>query len=189
MAHITNVPYIDSTNIDYLMSCLSSSLYTKYGNSLESFNILVVGGSALALKYSYRATVDIDADIAFKHELSSCIQSIASANNIPNDWINQDFIKSSSYSRRLWTNAIYYKTFGFINVYVVSDIDQLCMKMISARPKDVSDALFLCERLIANGVGFNNIDSEFYYLYGDTVHPDQRLLKRVKKIFKQYNLL
>lgn len=83
MAHISNVPYINNTNIDYLISSLNNALYMKYGNSLESFNILVVGGSALALKYSYRATVDIDADITFKYELSSCIQSIACANNIP----------------------------------------------------------------------------------------------------------
>lgn len=87
MAHITEIPYINNQNIDYLIRCLSDSVQIKYGN-IENFNILIVGGSALALKYAYRSTVDIDADINFRSEISSCIDSIAVSNSIPKDWIN-----------------------------------------------------------------------------------------------------
>ena len=108
MAHITETPYISNQNIDYLIMCLSNAIQIKYGSNIENFDILVVGGSALALKYAYRSTVDIDADIKFRNEITSCINSIALSNNIPKDWINQDFTKSPSY-RRIWSNALYYK--------------------------------------------------------------------------------
>lgn len=49
MAHITEIPYINNQNIDYLIRCLSDSVQIKHGN-IENFNILIVGGSALALK-------------------------------------------------------------------------------------------------------------------------------------------
>lgn len=133
MAHLTNVPYINNLNIDYLVNCLNNELLYRYGSNLSSFDILIVGGAALALKYAYRSTVDIDADIRFQHELTSSINQVAMKNNIPIDWINQEFMKSTSYSRNLWKNAIYYKSFGFINVYVVCDLDQLCMKAVSGR--------------------------------------------------------
>lgn len=189
MAHITETPYINSQNIDYLIMCLSNAIQIKYGNNIENFDILIVGGSALALKYAYRSTVDIDADIKFRSEITSCIDSIAASNNIPNDWINQDFTKSPSYSRRIWSNALYYKTIGIINIFVVSDIDQLCMKLVAGRTKDVIDAIYLSERLISSGVVFSVVEHEYKYLYGDYIKPSQRLLSRVKKLFKRAGML
>lgn len=188
MAHITEIPYINNQNIDYLIRCLSDSVQIKYGN-IENFNILIVGGSALALKYAYRSTVDIDADINFRSEISSCIDSIAVSNSIPKDWINQDFTKSNSYSRRLWTHALPYKTIGIINVFVVSDVDQLCMKLVAGRAKDTIDAVYLSEKLTEAVVVYSVVEAEYTYLYGDYVKQNQRLLSRVKKIFKKANML
>lgn len=189
MAHITETPYISNQNIDYLIMCLSNAIQIKYGSNIENFDILIVGGSALALKYAYRSTVDIDADIKFRNEITSCINSIALSNNIPKDWINQDFTKSPSYSRRIWSNALYYKTIGIINVFVVSDIDQLCMKLVAGRTKDAIDAIYLSEKLIASGVVFSTVEFEYKYLYGDYIKPNQRLLSRVKKLFKRAGML
>lgn len=73
MVHSTDIPYIDRGNIDYLILELSNSLFRKYSNSLVDFNILIVGGSALALKHGFRSTVDIDADLRFRNEITSCI--------------------------------------------------------------------------------------------------------------------
>lgn len=99
--HKTDIPYINNSNIVALIAQLYVELYNKYGESLPEIRVLVVGGSALALKYAFRSTVDIDADIRFSGEITSSINRVAVNNNIPNDWINQDFMKSESYSRRI----------------------------------------------------------------------------------------
>lgn len=189
MAHLTDVPYISFDNIDYLIGCLNEVLIKKYQAKLQHFKILVVGGSALALKYNYRSTVDIDADIKFQSEITSSIHEVARINNIPTDWINQDFVKSESYSRRLWEHAIPYKTIGFIDVFVVSDLDQLCMKLVSGRAKDKKDALFLSTNVIQQGITFSDLTNEFKFLYGDYIKPNSRFLSAVKRMFKRANLL
>ena len=108
---------------------LAEKLLDRYRNTVGSIKILIVSGSALVLKYNFRATVDIDTDIKFRHSLKGSIDNVAKYYNIPSDWINQDFCKSTSYSKKLWDNAIPVDVLrGFMEIYVVSDLDQLCMK-------------------------------------------------------------
>lgn len=189
MAHITDIPYIDNTNIDYLISCLNTELVRKYQNNISGFDILVVGGAALALKYAYRSTVDIDADIRFQREITSSINNVAKLNNIPTDWINQDFMKSASYSRNLWMHAIPYKSFGYINTYIVNDLDQLCMKAVSGRVKDVPDIVFLCDKVMNMGIRYSDFIIEFKFLYSDVVAQNERAKKRIYKEFKRKHML
>ena len=51
-------------------------------------SVLIVGGSALALKYNCRGTVDIDADISYSGAISNSIRQVANLCNIPIDWLN-----------------------------------------------------------------------------------------------------
>ena len=69
--------------------------------------MLIVGGAALALKYNFRMTVDIDADIDFTGAITDAINAAVYANNIPTDWLNWGFMNTYSYSRCLWNNAIF----------------------------------------------------------------------------------
>ena len=191
MAHKTNVPYLNNSNIIPLVTQLYNELLNKYGNTLPFIKILIVGGSALSLKYSFRATVDIDADISFGGEIQSIINKIAVDNNIPNDWINQDFMKSNSYSRRLWENAIWYNLkyppSNLFHVYVVNDLDQLCMKATAGRDKDKIDIRFLIEKLVMQGYTYQNYLNEFKYLYRGTVKENPKVQGLIKRIFKSYN--
>lgn len=69
MAHVTNIPYISNSNIMLYLDKLAEVLNNKYGQHNINYNVLITGGSALALKYNFRATVDIDADITLGREL------------------------------------------------------------------------------------------------------------------------
>lgn len=179
MAHLTTVKYINKENICIFLDRFALELSKKYSMA-EPVNILIVGGSALALKYEFRSTVDIDADIRFNKLVSESINSVASYYNIPKDWINQDFMKSESYSRRLWDNAIFYGNIrGIINAYVVSDVDQLCMKLTAGRAKDNKDIVFLTYNLERMGIGYSSILERFKYLYGDRVLPKKTALRMV----------
>lgn len=171
------------------LSDLNKVLVQNYSNTLSSFDILVVGGSALALKYNYRSTVDIDADIDFMRNITSSIQTVAKLRNIPTDWLNQDFVKAPSYSRRLRNKAVFYRQIGYINVYVVCNLDQLCMKMVSGRRKDFDDAEFLAEKVMLQNLHFSAVVENLKFLYGGTVEPDKKLTKRIQKLFKRRNML
>ena len=59
--HKTTVPYIYKDNIKWLVNEFLKEFDVKYPN--VSLKMLIVGGSALAIKYGIRGTVDIDADI------------------------------------------------------------------------------------------------------------------------------
>lgn len=191
--HQTNVPYINNTNILPLLSQLYVELHNKYGDSLFPIKVLVVGGSALALKYAFRSTVDIDADISFSGEITSSINKVAKNNNIPTDWINQDFMKSESYSRRIWDKAIpinmQFPPSNRFGVYVVNDLDQLCMKAITGRKKDRPDIKFLIEKVTQQGFTYRSYLSEFEYLYGDVVRENYNSKSFIRNLFKSYNAL
>lgn len=63
------------------------------------------------------------------------------------------------------------------------------MKLVAGRAKDTIDAVYLSEKLTKAGVVYSVVEAEYTYLYGDYVKPNQRLLSRVKKIFKKANML
>lgn len=65
MAHLTDIPYISGSNLMSFLTVFAEELYNYYKGNLPVVDILVVGGGAMAIKHSFRSTVDIDADIRF----------------------------------------------------------------------------------------------------------------------------
>lgn len=188
MGHLTDKPYIHHDNILPLISNLNVALCNQYGNQLKHFNMLIVGGAVLALKYNFRMTVDIDADIDFTGAITDAINAVAYANNIPTDWLNWGFMNTYSYSRRLWNNAIFVTAIGYINVYVVNDIDQLCMKAASGRTKDLKDIVFLTGKVCNSGITYSLFTKEFEFLYGDSTSIKYSVRKKVEQEFKKYKM-
>lgn len=178
--HEASIPYININNIEYLVDCFISEVVSKYGQAVE-LRMLIVGGSALALKYGFRTTVDIDTDIKCSHSVKGSINKTAEKLCIPSDFINEDFTRSKSYSKHLWENAILLKQYTQnISVYVVSDVDQLCMKIVSARRKDSKDIELLTEKVMAKGVKYRQIENRLKELYNGKVAVSARWLRYVK---------
>lgn len=178
--HQTDIPYIDKNNIGKFINSFISEVANKYGPTLE-LKMLIVGGSALAIKYGFRVTVDIDTDIKCNHSVKGSINKTAEKLGIPNDFINEDFTTSDSYSRKLWDNAILLKQYNAnISIYVVSDLDQLCMKIVSARIKDDADIRMLTEKVRANGVKYGQLENRLKELYKGKVAVSARWLRYVK---------
>lgn len=183
MAHLTNTPYLNSSNIIPLLNDFAISLKNIHRFSDVIVDVLVVGGSALALKHELRGTVDIDADVRFSYNISDSINIVAKYHNIPKDWLNQDFTKSDSYSIRLWQNAILYATLqGYMRIFVVSDLDQLCMKINSGRKKDMGDIEAICDRLLCT---YKDVEDRYRFLYGDLSTGKQKLFRFVKNSLKR----
>ena len=186
MAHLTTNKYLNSSNIMVYLNDFAVNMVNKYGYNI-SIPILIVGGSAIALKGGYRdATVDIDSYIKFNGNVSEAINYVANKNNIFPDWLNQDFAYSESYSRRLEDKAIFYKTLqGIVHIYLVCDIDQLCMKATAFRKKDLPDIKYLVCQCIKQGLVFDDFLNNFYYLYGDSVRLKLDAKDYIRKVFKK----
>lgn len=184
MAHMTDKPYINNGNIPVYLDKLAEMLLERYKTTVGRIKILIVGGSALALKYNFRTTVDIDTDIQFRHSLKGSIDNVAKFYNIPTDWINQDFRKSISYSKRLWDNAVPVSILrDFMEIYVVSDLDQLCMKIVAGRQKDDRDIVFLTAKLVSDGCNYDMFVQRYKYLYSESIVPNKSTLNEVRKMF------
>lgn len=178
--HEASIPYININNIEYLVDCFIIEVANKYGQAVE-LRMLIVGGSALALKYGFRSTVDIDTDIKCSHSVKGSINKAAEKLGVPSDFINEDFTRSKSYSKHLWENAMILKQYTpNISVYVVSDVDQLCMKIVSARRKDSNDIRMLTEKVRANGVKYGQLENRLKELYKGKVAVSARWLRYVK---------
>ena len=138
--HETTIPYIGKDNIQTFINEFINEVMMVNGINTE-LNMLIVGGLALDIKYGYRSTVDIDSEIRTRANIASCIKNVSQRLGIPKDFINEDFMKSHSYSRHLWDMAVLVYRVNSTSIYVVSDIDQLCMKIVSGRTKDINDIL------------------------------------------------
>lgn len=179
--HEVSIPYIDTKNIGYLINGFITEITNKYGPTLE-LNMLIAGGSAIVIKHKFRSTVDIDTDIKCNHAVKGSINKAAEKLGVPSDFMNEDFTKSNSYSRKLWDNAIHIKSYGRnINIYVVDDIDQLCMKIVSGRPKDDADIRMLTEKLKERGVKAVLVNNRLNELYGGRVSFSRKALSYVSR--------
>lgn len=167
MGHQTNIPYLKNKNIKIYLEELSKLLIK---HNLGEHNILIVGGAAMALrKNSKRTTVDIDICIREQNLLYECCIEISKKFNIPTDWINADVMHSESFSYNLFDTAIHYKTYNnILNVYVASDLDILCMKLISFREKDMNDIRILIKSVRKNNIKYKDFIDNFNRLYSNT---------------------
>lgn len=181
MAHETKIPFLNRDNITEYFESLSKEIEIA---GIGMHSILVVGGAAIALKHrEQRSTVDIDMCFREQNNLYRCCQKVALKYNLPDDWINADVMHSDSFSYELFRNAELYKEYGNnLRVFIVSDLDLYCMKLVSFRPKDVQDMVLLKEDLILKGVTVQNVRDNFVRLYGSEffLKNDSRKEKFVK---------
>ncbi len=186
MAHLFKEEYLYRENIDKYFEALAGKIKEA---GIGTHRILVVGGAAMALKYhDGRSTVDIDICFREQNNLYVCCMKVAEEYGLPDDWINADVMHSDSFSYRLFDNAEFYKTFdGLLEVYVASDLDLYCMKIVSFRPKDVQDMEVLADSLRGNGVLKEDIIANFNKLYGNEylLRNDSRKLKFVEMQLKK----
>lgn len=189
--HMTDKPYLFQHNILPYIEELIKTMWSHYGKDVQA-DILIVGGSALAMKYNLRGTCDIDAEIRTSARmLSQCIIETADRCGIFRDFVNSDFMKSYSYSRYIWNYVIPVKQYNNVRVFVVNDIAQLAMKLVSGRTKDYKDAKFLADICIKHGMRWSDVEQVHRTLYGDSYNTGMKIDLRntIRRKFRRANLL
>lgn len=134
--------YLDRDNLDYYLTALGKE-YKKL--SKHPVQIILIGGGAIFIRYSFRMmSLDLDGLLyPYKSDsLKHAIRIVADKYNIPNGWLNDDFVKTDSYSKNIFVFSDYYKTYSnLIEVRIIDTIHLIAMKLKSFRSykRDQSD--------------------------------------------------
>lgn len=162
--------YLDRDNLDYYLTALGKE-YKKL--SKHPVQIVLIGGGAIFIRYSFRImSLDLDGLLyPYKSDsLKHAIRIVADKYNIPYGWLNDDFIKTDSYSKNIFIYSDYYKTYSnLIEVRIIDTIHLIAMKLKSFRSykRDQSDivGILLEEKQKSNIIEKDSIIDAYVDLY------------------------
>lgn len=172
--------YLDRQNIDFYLTALGKE-YKKL--SKNPVQIVLVGGGAIFIRYSFRImSLDLDGLLyPYKSDaLKHAIHIVADKYNIPSGWLNDDFIKTNSYSKNIFIYSEYYKTYSnLIEVRLIDPIHLLAMKLKSFRSykRDQSDiiGILLEEKEKNNIISKDDIIKAYKELYDENLSNESLL--------------
>ena len=134
--------------------------------------IILIGGAAILANYGFREmTTDVDAVIHAVSSMKEAVNHVGDKYNLPNGWLNADFMKTDSYSSKLDQYSVYYREFSnVLTVRTVSAEYLIAMKLCSGRKykKDLSDVIGILAEHEKRGepIAMGRIDKAVTDLYG-----------------------
>lgn len=158
-------------NLDTYLKELAKEFRRLNGKSMPA-EIVLVGGAAILTNYGFRdMTTDVDAVIHSGSSMKDAINLVGDKYNLPNGWLNADFVKTGSYSPKLNEFSVYYKTFyGVLDVRTISAEYLIAMKLRSGRKykNDLSDVIGILAEHEKKGepITFEKIEMAVANLYG-----------------------
>lgn len=135
---------IQKEMIDMYLKELAKEFKRITGRKISA-EIIIVGGGSVLLNYDFRMnSVDVDAFNTYDSAIKDAAKLVADKYNLSQQWLNDDFKKTPSYSPRLRQYSSYYKTFSnVLEIRTISREYLIAMKMVSGRKykNDLSDIL------------------------------------------------
>lgn len=155
---------------DYLK--ILAKKYKKISGKNVPAEITLIGGASVLANYGFRdSTNDIDAIISASSAMKQAINNVADEYNLPNNWLNSDFTKTSSYTPRLIEISKYRCCLN--NILTIRYVDEeylVAMKLKSFRKykNDISDIVGILEQQEKNGnpLTIDRINNAVIFLYG-----------------------
>lgn len=167
---IDNKPFT-KTDIENYLKELGKELKKRgHGTPME---IILVGGASILINYDFRvSSYDIDAYYAKASIMKECINAVGDKFGLPNGWVNDDFMKTSSFTPKIIEYSKYYKKYsGVLTVRTVKAEYLVAMKLVSGRKykKDLSDVAGIIyeQQLAGSSLTYEMIDRAVIELYGD----------------------
>ncbi len=182
---------VSKNNLDYLLTELAKEIRREYGRK-TNVELVIVGEAAIVGSYNFRtATTDIDA--AMPYNLRETINRVGENIGLPDNWINNDFQKTSSYSPYIRLYSKPYKTFlHVLEVRNVKDEYLIAMKARSARlyKRDLSDIIGIIKDMKQQGKRptMESIQKAFSDLYGNDCVMDQSAAQVIEQCMTTKNL-
>ena len=135
---------IQKDSINTYLKELAKEFKRVTGRKVKA-EIIIVGGGSVIINYGFRTnSVDIDAFNTSEEAIKTAALIVAEKFDLPNDWLNDDFKKTKSFSPKLRTYSVHYKTFSNVLEFRTVKREYLiAMKMVSARKysSDYSDII------------------------------------------------
>ena len=129
-------------NLDLYLRELAKEFLKKNGKYMKA-EIILTGGAAIVANYGFREmTYDIDAIILASSAMKDVISTVGNKFDLPAGWMNNDFMRTRSYSSKLVECSVYYKTFSnILTVRTIGGEYLIAMKLVSGRKykNDLSD--------------------------------------------------
>ncbi len=161
---------INRDNVNSILKLFAKEYKKTCGKTPSEF--IIVGGGSILLNYHFRdATLDLDAMISAASGSKDAIANVARQMNLEPDWLNSDFIYTSSFSNKLTQISTHYLTLnnGAMEIRTVKAEYLIAMKAISARDygHDISDIVGILreEALSGNHIDIHKIDQAIDFLY------------------------
>ncbi len=159
-------------NLDTYLKELAKE-YRKLNGKTMPAEIILVGGAAVLAGYGFRdMTTDIDAVIHASSYMKDAINHVGDRFDLPNGWLNTDFIRTASYSAKLSQFSSYYRTYSnVLSVRIIGAEYLIAMKLRSGRQykKDMSDVIGILDEHEKRGkpISMEQIRTAVINLYGD----------------------
>lgn len=176
-----NSNYFTKENLNTYLKELGKEYKKINGKSMPA-EIILIGGAAILANYGFREmTTDVDAVIHAVSSMKEAVNHVGDKYNLPNGWLNADFMKTDSYSSKLDQYSVYYREFSnVLTVRTVSAEYLIAMKLCSGRKykKDLSDVIGILAEHEKRGepITMERIDKAVTDLYGswEKISEDSR---------------
>ena len=177
---------LTKSQLESIFKDLAKQLKSKLRGNNFSYELIIVGGASILLNYSFRmSTIDIDCLDVNDALMNEVVNEVGEKHNLPNGWINTDFIKTNSYTPKLIQYSSFYKSYsnGTLVIRTIKDEYLVAMKMVAARnyQHDISDIYGI---IVENKrITFEAIEKAIIDLYGSLNIVENRVIEFVKDIF------
>lgn len=169
-------------NIDHYLKDLAKEFRRRNGKSIPA-EVILIGGASVMINYGFREmTYDMDAIIDATSAMSEAINYVGDKYDLPNGWMNTDFMRTSSYTPKIRTISEHYKTYSNIVTFrTVSGKYLVAMKLMAGRQYkyDLSDVIGILweEKRRNKPLTLEQIKRASGELYGsyERIPPESRL--------------
>ncbi|MBR5179610.1 MAG: hypothetical protein IKW90_12540 [Lachnospiraceae bacterium] len=179
-------------NLDLYLKELAKE-YRKNNRKSMPVEIILIGGASVVINYGFREmTYDMDAIINATSSMKDAINHVGDKYELPNGWMNADFMKTASYTPRIVQYSQYYKTFSNIVTFrTVAGEYLLAMKLMASRKYkyDLSDVIGVLweQEEKGNPITLDKIRDASVKLYDsyDSLPKDSRVF--IEKVIEEGN--
>lgn len=187
-----NSNYFTKENLNTYLKELGKEYKKINGKSMPA-EIILIGGAAILANYGFREmTTDVDAVIHAVSSMKEAVNHVGDKYNLPNGWLNADFMKTDSYSSKLDQYSVYYREFSnVLTVRTVSAEYLIAMKLCSGRKykKDLSDVIGILAEHEKRGepITMDRIDKAVTDLYGSWEKISENSKNFIQEAMKKGN--